>query len=267
MKHFTESLFENFGDYLHEYDIMDVVEKTIGEISKLHPDWAPDRSLLSINIVGYDSTRCLGNTKLYSTPTNEFKIDISLSKYLLKEGLEDLLINTFAHEYGHYLVNKKMLGDPRVHFIDGDIKFEIPELDKYYRDDEGHSPCWYEYVNQLTEDLHLRFKITAHPEQAERGLYEKINEPEIVATIYCPNNDIPPIQFYEKDPEAFLQSKDFQGLKAVMGAMRGALTCNVCESTLEITYASEELKQIYQERVRELFRMFILAQLTSSFSH
>ena len=53
MKHFTDSLFEDIGDYLPEYDIMDIVEKTIKEISKLHPDWAPDYSLLQINYEYY----------------------------------------------------------------------------------------------------------------------------------------------------------------------------------------------------------------------
>ena len=264
MKHFTDSLFEDIGDYLPEYDIMDIVEKTIKEISKLHPDWAPDYSLLQISVAGYDSTHCLGNTRLYGEGADDLKISISLSKYLLKQGLEDLLVNTFAHEYGHYLVLKQMLTDNRVKFEHGDIIYEKPELEYYYRDDEGHSPCWYEYVDKLSTDLHLKYKITAHPQDAENELYEKINEPEIVATIYCPSNDIPPIKFYEKDPEAFLE-KDPQNLKAVVGAFRGSLACKLCDSTLLIKFASEEYEDLYRDKCQSILRMFMLQSFLKQF--
>ena len=243
------NLFEDY-DFFDADTAQFLIERYLKQIIDFNPDFAPDTSLLEISVAGYDSTNVLGNTRFYGSHNGDFHIEISISKYIMKNGLEDLFENTFVHEYCHYLANLEMMNDNRVK-LTNKATFESKEVEDYYRADEGHGECWLKYADMLSKALNLKFKITPHPQEPENQLYHSANYNEITCIIKCPNNDIPAVYLYEKDPQSIF-AHDIESAKLVAGVIMHDVCCRLCKSELVIEFTDPSIRNNYLDELRQI---------------
>lgn len=225
----------------------DLIMECLTKITSFKQEYKPDTSLLRISLEGYEATNVLGRTQL-SIDNKVPHIGISMNRYIMKVGLEDLFKNTFVHEYCHYLAHVEMLHDDRVTF-DRNIKFSSPEVKAYYCADEGHGECWLKYADELSNALQLKYKVTAHPQGPELGLYRFANMNEVVFAIECPNNDIESIEIYEKNP-ANIFEYDPDLVKLVVATFMKQTECPRCGTDLKLTFYQPEYQTIFTKYIK-----------------
>lgn len=263
------NLFEDKNDYIEEDLAMFIANQVLFKITKAHPDWKPDSSLLGVSLKGYDSTNILGSTMFgRDIKHHEAAIQIEVSQYILKTGLEELFENTFAHEYCHYLVDVEMLNDKRINLWadeeHGEKVFPTQEIEDYYRADDGHGECWLKYAAEVTKILGLTFPIQAHPSLAESAIYETRNKDEVALTIRCSNGDFNEIELYEKTPQSFLKFNDVKQIKVIIAIIMHDVPCpNECGGHLEIKWANDKIENTYMMELMPLIREIVLGSLLS----
>ena len=255
-------------DLFEEYEFFDVdraqdlIMECLTKITSFRKEYKPDPSLLRISLDGFDATCVMGRTQLI-IENKIAHMDISMSKYIMKVGLEDLFKNTFVHEYCHYLANLEMLHDTRVTFDHG-LKFSSPEVEAYYCADDGHGECWLRYADELSKALQLKYKVTAHPQGPEAGLYKFANLNETVFAIECPNNDWEAVEVYEKDPaNIFEYEPDL--VRLIAATMMKQAECPHCDAELKLTFYQPEYRAIFTKyMVRRLRDLLIEAGLRNT---
>ena len=263
------NLFEDKNDYMEEDLAMFIANQVLFKISKAHPDWTPNSSLLGVSLKGYDSTNTLGST-LFGRDVlhHEAMIQIEVSQYVLKNGLEELFENTFAHEYCHYLVDVEMLNDKRLNIWadeeHGEKVFPTKEIEDYYRADDGHGECWLKYAAEVTRILGLTYPIQAHPGAVENAIYAARNKDEVALTIGCSNGDIDEIELYEKTPRSFLKFKDMTMVKVIVAIIMHDAPCpKECGGHLEIKWANDKIEDDYMMELMPLIKEIVLDSLLS----
>lgn len=252
-------LFEDYSDYFDTDTAMQLAEDIIDKLSQAHPEWAPDPQLLNLSLDGYDSTNCLGNTCFSVSRNGHMKIEITVSRYILKNSLVELFKNTFAHEYCHYLVDMDMINDSRVDFSGEGVKFADPDLKAFYMANGGHSDCWLKYAAEVSKILGLQFPITPHPLEAETSLYTAQNQDEVVVSIVCPNGDFR-TDLFEKSPISLLEFDRNQAL-ALATVMKGNVPCpKECGGTLYLDWRRPDLEEQYTEEIKAIIYKIMLAR-------
>lgn len=246
-------MFNNIYDLLSEgYDdrrlpkdyIEDLAISVIRSIVAIDKNFQPDWKLLSLDLEGYDSTNCYGNTVLrIDRRTGKPSIVIQVSKYILELGLEELFINTIAHEYCHYLQDVEMLADPRFDkTAERGKEFADPAVSKYYRadDDDGHGECWFKYVNKVNAALNLKFPITPHPDSLESDLFNTVNADLVTFQLCCPNGCFAPVNFFETNFEdiAIHDRGAAEHIAAIIlledSSEKSPMTCNECGANIKM---------------------------------
>lgn len=254
-------LFED-SEFFDIDSAQDLVTECLTKITSFKRELAPDTSLLRISLEGYDATNTLGRTGLWKE-NGATHIEISLNKYIMKIGLEDLFINTFVHEYCHYLAHVEMLKDSRVTF-DKELIFASPEVEAYYLANDGHGECWLRYADELSTALRLKYKVTAHPQKPESEIYRFANKNEVVFTVECPNNDLNPLEIYEKDPANIFEYEP-ELVKLIAAIASRHAVCPNCGTELKLHFyqADYEPKLIdaMKQGLRELMLRAILGRL------
>lgn len=254
------NLFEDYDDYFDADTAMQLAEDIIDKLSSVHPEWAPNYRLLTISLEGYDSTNCLGNTCFSMTYSRHMRVEITVSRYILKNSLIELFKNTFAHEYCHYLVDVDMINDPNVDLYGKEPKFTSPDLESFYMADEGHGECWLKYAAEVSKILGLQFPITPHPRKSESALYAAHNKNEIVVSIMCPNRDFY-TDLYEKSPR-YLFEYDRDAAFALAAIMKGDAYCpKKCGGTLYLEWTRQDLEEQYIEELKKIMYRIMLARL------
>ena len=254
-------LFEDY-EFFDVDRAQDLITECLTKITSFKREFAPDTSLLHISLEGYDATNTLGRTELWKE-NGDIHIDISLNKYIMKIGLEDLFINTFVHEYCHYLAHVEMLKDSRVTF-DKKLIFASSEVEAYYLANDGHGECWLRYADELSTALRLKYKVTAHPQKPESDIYRFANMNEVVFAVECPNNDLAPIEIYEKDPANIFEQEP-ELVRLIAAVSSGHAVCPNCETELKLHFyqADYEPKLIdaMKRELRELMIQTLLGRL------
>lgn len=254
------NLFEDYNDYFDTDTAMQLAEDIIDKLSAVHPEWAPNYRFLTISLDGYDSTNCLGNTSFSMTQGGHINIEITVSRYILKNSLIELFKNTFAHEYCHYLVDIDMINDPDVDLYSEEIQFARPELKAFYFANKGHGEAWLKYAAEVSKILGLRFPITPHPRKPESNLYAARNLDEIVVSIACPNGDFH-MDLYEKSPKPLFEH-DRDSALVLAATMKGDARCpENCGGTLYLEWARQDLEEQYTEELKEIMYRIMLSRL------
>lgn len=254
------NLFEEYDDYLDEDTAIQLAADIITKLSNAHPEWRPDYRLLTISLEGYDSTNCLGRTGFHRSSDGRIEIEITVSRYILKNRLVELFKNTFAHEYCHYLAMVDMINDPGVDLYGKKTSFATPELEEFYEADDGHGECWLAYAAEVSKILDLQFPITPHPREPESALYASQNMDEIVVSIVCPNGDFKD-DLYEKSPSSLFEYDSDRA--AVMAAIiKGDMPCPMgCGHKLYLDWAKPELEAAYIKELKAILYRIAMVQL------
>ena len=254
------------GDFLTFQQRADIIMDTIDKISNINSDYAPDNSVLSFKTTGYISSNCYGRTYPdFNFEDGDVKctITIELAEPLYRHGLEDLLINTIAHEYCHYLQLFEMYnvvkfradqnGEPKVEWQD-------PAQELYYfgEDHAGHSESWYKFVNVINNKLGLKFPITPKGDELEHNLYHGINKDLTKFVIHCPNNDIPAEYFFESSFKDLLITGDYKLAEAVAAVCLNKARCAKCESLLKIEFTDQAIEREFRSKVNEFIAFIAL---------
>ena len=194
------------------------------------------------------------------TPAGRLKIEITVSRYILKYNLVDLFKNTFAHEYCHYLVNVDMINDPNVDLYSKKTKFISPELEAFYEADDGHGECWLGYAAEVSKILGLRFPITPHPSKPESALYSAQNQDEVVVRVKCSNGDFD-MELFEKSPELLFEYDHDRAL-VLAAAIRGKAPCPMgCGGQLYLDWVRQDLEEIYIEKIKVIIYKIMVTRL------
>ena len=191
----------------------------------------------------FRATALQGQTRFYFD--NEAKQEVTLNELMLREGLEDMLLNTIYHELIHVVVNKLMLTLGIVNF-DRMKQHEDPvvnhEIFDPLQEAGGHEWKWLEYAAIANEKLGLRIPIT--PECSDKE----------VADLLAANDDIQPvIEIYCTQcgaSQKFLTLNDKEiPAPVVLGIYADTKTknenhaCKKCQGTLYIKVEDEQLRQ------------------------
>jgi len=256
----------NVGDFLDQDQRAEIIIDVIDKISQLDASYAPDNSILEFKMEGYRSTHCYGRTHPHFESVNgepQFKITIEIDEYLYRHGLEDVLINTIAHEYCHYLQLVEMYNSVKINFDAENDQFEVHWKDleekEYFsgKNRDGHCGAWYKYVDVVNNGLKLRFPITDHPKTAESNLYAEINNDLTQFVVYCPKHDIPDEHFYETDFVSFAHDSR-EAAEAVAATIFGMTSCTKCRSNLQITFMDPKMATTFKTKAKEFLAFLAL---------
>ena len=172
---------------------------------------------------------------------------------MLREGLEDLYLNTVYHELCHAVVNKYMI----VHNIIGlkedgsDVIVNDQEFFDSVQEDAGHSGMWLEVATKVTSAFNLVIPITPHCSDEEvKNLIAANDDIEPVMEIACRNCDTH-VTFLSFDP-AELPELPF--LVTLYASTRDSFPnhfCKKCDGTLYIIIRDERFKDLLEKAVKE----------------
>ena len=108
---------------------------------------------------------------------------------MLREGLEDILINTIYHELLHVVYNKYAIENKLVGWDENGKLFQADEF-KEVQAHGGHWGKWLEWADYISKELNLTLPITANCAANEVERLIKANDDiEPAVEIYCTNWD------------------------------------------------------------------------------
>ena len=198
------------------------------------------------NATGHQGTTGLGvkSGKLWQV--------ITFNRNMLREGLEDLYLNTVYHELCHAVVNKYMIVNNIISLDEkNDMVVNDQEFFDKVQDNKGHGGMWLELAEKVTKAFNLAIPITANCSESEvEALLAANDDIEPVMELACRNCDSH-MTFLSFDPA---ELPDLPFLVTLYASTRDGFPnhfCKKCDGTLYIILRDEKFKDILEKAVKE----------------
>ena len=209
----------------------------------------------------YNATGHQGTTGL-GIKDDKFFQQLTFNRNMLREGLEDLYLNTVYHELCHAVVNKYMIThniigiDERKEMIINDHEF----FDTVKQND-GHGGMWLELADKVTKAFGLAIPIMAHCSEGEvEALLAANDDIEPVLEINCRDCDNS-MKFLALDKT---ELPEFPFLMFLYASTKDDFPnhfCKKCHGTLYIIVREEWLKLLLEKAVEEMAGPIMLMRL------
>jgi len=210
----------------------------------------------------YNATGHQGTTGLGVKNDKFFQV-ITFNRNMLREGLEDLYLNTVYHELCHAVVNKYMILHNIISMDEKkDMVINDQEFFNKIHDNDGHGGMWLELAEKVTKAFNLVIPITAHCSDSEvESLLTANDDIEPVMEIACRNCDTH-MKFLAFD-KAELPEIPF--LIFLYASTRDEFPnhfCKKCNGTLYIIIRDERFKALLEEGVKAMAIPIMFMRIT-----
>ena len=213
----------------------------------------------------YEATNLQGQTHM-SGKDGKFDIQqVALNSHMLREGLEDILINTIYHELLHVVYNKYAIANNLLGWTDdGSETYTTPEWDEV-QEHGGHWGKWLEWAKEVSEKLHLVLPITPYcaADEVER-LIAANDDIEPAVEVYCLSCDNR-VKFLSISPTAL--DNEFPELPILFELYYSTKEkipnnlCGKCHGTLYIIIRDEKFRDLLDEKLDEFLTFMALRKL------